>query len=103
MSELERAPEEDLADRPRRQRHGVQIFGQWMIIAGILSGAMGLVAQLLVAARASRVWNIFGDPRLVRTDRMPAGDFGLLIVGVAVGVVLVMFGGLILAVRRPRA
>ena len=102
MSDLEGVSEENRPDRPRRRRHGVQVFGQWVIIAGILAAVVGLVAQLLVAARASRVWNLFGDPRLVRVDRMPAADFGILILGVASGVVLVLFGVLTLAVRRRR-
>jgi len=93
MSEFEGISEENQTDRPHRGR-GVQVFGRWMIIAGILAAVVGLVAQLLVAARA--------NPQLMGADRMPAADFGLLIVGVAAGVILVLFGGLILAVRRPR-
>ena len=104
MSKFERAPAKNRADGPQRRRRGIQVFGQWMIVAGILAAVVGLVVQLMVAARAGRVWNLFGDPVLVRADRMPTADFGILIVGVAAGIVLVMFGGLILAVRgrRPR-
>jgi hypothetical protein len=45
-----------------------------MIIAG------SCVTQLLVAVRGSRPWNLFGDPRLVRADRMPVAPSGVLIV-----------------------
>ena len=102
MNEFKSASEETRAEPPRRRRRGVQILGQWMVVVGILVAVLGVVAQLLTAAGASRAWNLFGDPRLVRADRMPAADFGLIIVGVAAGGLLVLVGGLVLAVRGQR-
>src|SRR5688500_15865528 len=94
MSEFEGPADENRADRPRGRRRGIQVLGQWMIIAGILAALVGLVAQLLVAVRAT--------PQQVSADRMPAADFGIVIVGVSAGIVLVLLGELILAVRGRR-
>jgi uncharacterized membrane protein len=93
---------EKTRSEPLRRRRGVQILGQWMVVVGILVVVLGIVAQLLTAAGTSRAWNLFGDPRLVRADRMPAADFGIVIVGVAAGGLLVLVGGLVLAVQGRR-
>jgi hypothetical protein len=101
MNQFKGVSEKTRAEPPRRWR-GVQILGQWMVVVGILVAVLGIVAQLLTAAGTSRAWNLFGDPRLVRADRMPAADFGIIIVGLAAGGLLVLVGGLVLAVRGRR-
>jgi hypothetical protein len=78
--------------RPPDPRPGPEFLGEWLIVAGIFAAAVGIVAEL-VASRAPTVWGFFTAPQVVA----PADDFGILRVGVGVG--LALLGALIRAVR----